>query len=211
MKPALVAVGGSARLSSSRCLKRKRTYTPPPRPACTSHGSLSCGTPLGPRWSVHGPRPPAAGNTRRNGPASRGKPTRLRRGLGMLGSRRLQVGSLLASSAAARAAAADCWLDRSGEGRCGRAVLPGSLALGREGAIGAEPARRPALPRISFRGGELGAWKRIPAAATTRVQVSRGAGAEGRPPGRGRLDLTRVSRARPDLSGRRAGSRGEGA
>lgn len=32
MKPALVAVGGSARLSSSRCLKRKRTYTPPHTP-----------------------------------------------------------------------------------------------------------------------------------------------------------------------------------
>lgn len=72
----------------------------------------------------------------------------------------------------------------------------------------AEPARRPAP--VSFRGGGLGAWKRIPAAATTRVQVSRGAGAEGRPPRSERLDLTRVSRPGPDLGGRRAGSSGRG-
>lgn len=81
----------------------------------TPHGKLSCGTQLGPRPSVRGLRPSAAGNTRRNGPASRGKPTRLRRGLGMLGSSRLQVRSLLASSAAARAAAAGCRLDRSSD------------------------------------------------------------------------------------------------
>lgn len=163
----------------------------------TPHGKLSCGTQLGPRPSVRGLRPPAAGNTRRNGPASRGKPTRLRRGLGMLGSPRLQVRSLLASSAAARAAAAGCRLDGSREGRFGRAACPVSLARGRESGIGCG-ARTPPCPGFVPRRGARRV-ERIPAAATTRVQVSRGAGVEGRPPDRERLDLTRVSGAGPDL------------
>jgi hypothetical protein len=178
-------------------LETKRTPPPPVPTPSTPHGQLSCGTQLGPWSSVRGPRPLAAGNTRRNGLASRGKPTRLRRGLGMLGSPRFQVRSLLASSAAAGAAAAGCRLDGSRESRFGRAARPGSLARGRESGIGCR-VRTPPCPGFVPRRGARRV-ERIPAAATTRVQVSRGAGVEGRPPGRERLDLTRVSRARPDL------------
>ncbi|CAO2585200.1 hypothetical protein LEMLEM_LOCUS3497 [Lemmus lemmus] len=174
--------------------ERKRTY-PPPSPILlsTSHGSLSCGTPLGPRSSVHGPRPPAAGNTRRNGPASRGKQTRLRRGLGMLGSRRLQVGSLLASSAAAGVAAAGCRLDRSGEGRCGRAALPGSLALGRESAIGAEPARLPAPDFVPQRGARR-VEKNSGSCDDSRASESRGGGG-------GPASRSRAAGSDPSLAG----------
>lgn len=164
-------------LSGSSFLKRTQ---PPPHPTPahpTARDSLSCETPLGPRPSVHGPRPPAAGNTRRNGPASRGKPTRLRRGLGMLGSRRLQVRSLLASSAAAGAAAAGCRLDRSGEGRSGRAARPGSLALGRESAIGCRARTPPLCPGFRSAAGSSARGKNPGGCDDSRASESRGGGA----------------------------------
>lgn len=106
----------------------------------------------------------------------------------MLGSPRFQVRSLLASSAAARAAAAGCRLDRSREGRFGRAARPGSLARGPESGIGCGAGTPPCPGFVPRRGARR--VERIPAAATTRVQVSRGAGVEGRPPGPEPLDLT---------------------
>lgn len=195
MKPtiwALPAVGGRARISSSHGLKRKKD--PDPQPSSTPHSLLSCRTQLGPRPSVRGPRPPAAGNTRRNGPASRGKPTRLHRGLGMLRSPKLQVRSLLASSAAARAGAAGCRLDPSWESWSGQAASPGSLARGRKSGIGCGAHTLP-CPGFRSAAGGSARGKNSGGCHDSRASESRGGGG-------GPASGSRATVSDPSLAGR---------